>query len=288
MTRCHRLDIVGRDRIFQPHRFHVFEGVGQVDDIAHIVAPVGFDGEVDIRPELFANRFHCCHDAADVFGGEVAGVRVVTGLRVAGIGTGRNAVALELEGRPAPLLGARRGHVILPGLHVFHMRCGLRHGAVEANLIAEAAAQQIADGRLENSARQIPKRDLDAAGGRHRHPGDGARAGAAHQHFGVELVDIQRIFADDVLFELIEHQIFHAGSPVGLADSVKAGLIGLDFDQIPVPCAAHDHALHVGDLHLVFLCGGGFPVRAGKEESRQRPENPGDSNLCLALHELYR
>src|SRR5437867_7604869 len=64
---------------------------GQLDDIAHVIAPVALDGEVDIGTELFAHDLHAFHDPANVFGGEVAGVRIVAGLAESGIGFGRHA-----------------------------------------------------------------------------------------------------------------------------------------------------------------------------------------------------
>jgi hypothetical protein len=122
--------------------------------------------------------------------------------------------------------------------------------AVETHLIAETAAQEIAHRGFENAPAEIPQSDFDAAGGGDRDARDGARPGALHQHLGVKLIDVERIFAHDNGGQFVEDQVFHAPTPVSFTDAVKAG-IGLDLDEIPVPCAADDHAFNAGDLHLL-------------------------------------
>ena len=65
----------------------------------------------------------------------------------------------------------------------------------------------------------------------------------------VQLIDVQRILTDHERFQLSQDEILDPRAPVGFADTGDAG-VGLDFDQIPIPRAAHDHAFDVGDLNL--------------------------------------
>src|SRR5207244_6308691 len=55
-----------------------------------------------------------------------------------------------------------------------------------------------------------------------------------------------------------------SGAPVGLAEAVEAG-IGFDLHQVPVPGAADDHALDVGDFDFLAQGGGGAGERGGEE-----------------------
>ena len=70
--------------------------------------------------------------------------------------------------------------------------------AIEADGVAELAAEQLIDRHAEHLAGQIPQGDLDAG-----HSGDG-RAGhraveeAGAAHLLEEHVDVERVFADDV------------------------------------------------------------------------------------------
>jgi hypothetical protein len=99
----------------------------------------------------------------------------MAGLRKIRIGSGRNAIALELERGPAGFLRPCLFHLVLPRLGIFRP-LHRRHGAIEPHAVAEPAAQQVAHRRLENPSRQVPQRDLDAAGRRDRDAGQRARA----------------------------------------------------------------------------------------------------------------
>ena len=54
----HGFGIFGRDRIFQPHGLDVLERLGQLDDVARVIAPVALDGEVDVGTEFLAHGVH--------------------------------------------------------------------------------------------------------------------------------------------------------------------------------------------------------------------------------------
>ena len=216
----HHFGIARRHRILQPHRLDGRDHLGHVDRVAHVVFPVRFDPEVDVGPELFAHDLHGAADAAEIFQREAARVAIVSGLLVVGIGARRDAVTLEFEGGPAELLGLGLAHLFAPRLRIFRL-VDRRHRPIEADAIAEAAAEQVAGGRVEQAPGEIPQRDLDAARGGHGDAGDRARAGALHQHLRIELVDVERVFADDDGLEFVEDEVFHAPSPVGFADAVR-------------------------------------------------------------------
>ena len=63
---------------------------------------------------------------------------------------------------------------------------------------------------------------------------------------------------------LFTRNVLDAATPVGFADAGDAR-VGLDFDEVPVPGAAHDHALHVGDFHLAADLGGEAGEGSGGE-----------------------
>src|SRR5205085_1916635 len=101
-----------------------------------------------------------------------------------------NGVALKFERSPAPTLGARILHQVAPGLRVLRPYLGNLIRAIEAHPVAESPAEQIASGRIEDSACQVPESDLNSTGGRDRCTANRTRAGTLHQHLGVEFVDV--------------------------------------------------------------------------------------------------
>ena len=250
----HGVDVAGGNRVFKPHGIDRFDGLGHFDGVADIVLPVGFDAEVGIGAEFGTDGFHGLGDAAEILEGEAAGVAIVAGFLVIGIGFGRDAIALKLVGGPTELFGLCLLDEGFPGAHIFDVGRGLS-GAVEADFIAEPAAKEIAAGSLQDTAGEIPEGDFDAAGGGDGNAALSARAGGEHEHLVVELVDVERVLADDVLFEEAEDNVLHARAPVGFADAGDAG-VGFDLDVVPIPGAPDDHALDVGDFDLALVGGG--------------------------------
>ena len=98
----------------------------------------------------------------------------MAGLSVLAVEGGGDAVALKFEGAPTPTLGAGVLDEIAPRGGIGDIAFGELQGAIEADLVAEAAAEQIADRRLEEPAGQIPKGDLDAGRSIDGDPADGA------------------------------------------------------------------------------------------------------------------
>ncbi len=218
--------------------------------------------------ELFAHNVHAHYDAANIFRGQIARVGIVTRLAELGIGLGWYAIALELERSPAEFLRPCFSDLRPPGLRILDALADLQR-AVETDAVAEPAAQQIADRRLEHAAHQVPESDLDAAGGGNGDAADGSRAGAAHQNLGVEFVHIQRILAQQQRLHLSEDEVFHTRTPVGFADAAETG-IGFDLDQIPVPGAADDHALDVGDFDFLVKSRGQALIGGRKQRGAQK------------------
>jgi hypothetical protein len=46
--------------------------VAELNHVARVVAPMSFDGEIDVGSEFFANGFHSADDPPDVLRGQVA------------------------------------------------------------------------------------------------------------------------------------------------------------------------------------------------------------------------
>src|SRR5262249_17932644 len=111
-------------------------------------------------------------------------------------------------------------------------------------------------------------------------------ARAEHQHLRVEFVDVERILAHDVLLQLVQHEILHTRPPIRFAESVNAR-VGFDFDEVPVPGAAHDHALDVRDLDLALEAGGfemqrqRAPHSAARGLKKSSPVHKKSRNHCI-------
>ncbi len=192
------------------------------------------------------------HDAAVVLVGEVAGVGVVAGLlEVPGRRCGGMPSPWNLKAVQPHFSALASGHLVAPDGGVFDVAgrdlqwCD-RSGRGRGNGRPAGCRRGFRGcGRRDPRARSRCRwRPLTVT------PRDGAGAGALHQHLGIELVDVERILADDDALHFVEDQVLDAPAPVGLADAVEPG-IGFDLDQIPVPGAADDHALDVRDFDLV-------------------------------------
>ena len=246
----HRLDIFRRRGVFQPHGIGVLDGIGQLDHVIDRIFPMALGGEIGVA-QRGAHPLHPVDPAADVQIGELVGIGIVPRLGIGGIGGARHAVALHLEGGKAVrVVGLGLRHLLAPALGILGMVLGRLQGAIETHLVAKASAQQVAHRRLQQPPRQVPQRDLNAGCGMHGQPAGGAIAAVEEQQLGIKLDHIERVFADQLLLEAVEGDVLHPGTPIAFADAMHAG-VGLDLDQVPVPGAADDHHLDVGDLDLL-------------------------------------
>ena len=277
-----RFGIFRRRRVFDEHRIGMFDGVAQLDHIVDRILPVALHREVGIAQGL-PDALHAVGDAADVQVGELVGVAVMARLGEGRVGAGRNAVALHLEhGEAVGVVGLGFRHLVAPGLRLFGAFVRPLQGAIESHLVAESPAQKIADRGLQQAARQIPQRDFNARRGMHGQATGGAIAAIEEQQLGVELDHVQRVFADQLLAEAVQGDVLHAWTPIALADAEHPG-IGFDLDQIPVPGAANDHHLDVGDLDLL-----GEILRLGLIGQREAGRGAhGQQFAAIQSHEMF-
>ena len=78
--------------------------------------------------------------------------------------------------------------------------------AVEADAVAELAAEQLVDRHAERLAREVPEGDLDAGHRRDRRAGHRAVEEAGAAHLLEEHIHVERVLADDVLLEGVDHR----------------------------------------------------------------------------------
>ncbi len=118
----------------------------------------------------------------------------------------------------------------------------------------------------KDASGEIPECDFDAARGGDGDSADCADTAAHEEHLVIQLIDVERILADDERLQLRQDEVLNSGSPVGFANSGDAS-VGLDLDEVPVPRSAHDHALDVGDLDLLAERLGERTVRLSEQAS---------------------
>jgi len=172
----HGVVVLGRQWIFEPHGIGMLERVEALDGVVELILPVALDGEVFVGAEFVADGVHLLDDIADVVVGQAKGVEIVAGLRAGRVVVDGDAVALELPGGEAVfVVGLHLGGLIAPR-RSFGWTGRSLQGAVEADSIAEASAEKVADGRLEDAAGEIPERAFDATGGGNGDSADGSGA----------------------------------------------------------------------------------------------------------------
>src|SRR2546430_8367223 len=123
-------------------------------------------------------------------------------------------------------------------------------GAIETDAVAKAPSEEIADWGLKDASGEVPKRDFNSTCGGGGHATHRASATAHQEHLMVQLIDVQRIFADDERLQLGQDEVLDPRAPVGFANCGDAG-VSLDLDEVPGPRSTHDHALDFGDLDLL-------------------------------------
>ena len=101
---------------------------------------------------------------------------------------------------------------------------------VDADAIAEAAAEEVVDRGVQRSADEIPERDLDAADRGDRGPRQGALAGEAADHDLVEIADVVRVLADDRPRRRLVHELGEPRRPVRFTETGNT-LVRLHFHK---------------------------------------------------------
>src|SRR4051812_2004296 len=195
---------------------HVFECLSQLHRVSNIVMPVKINAELSLRTKFFPNNLHVLHNVIDIGAFQVAKVTIMTRLLVRWIEHARDRVALKLESSPPPTFSSSVSHQFAPGLRVARSLFGNLSRAIESHPIPKFAAKQIASWRVQDAPSQIPECDLDSTCGGDGGPADRARSCALHEHLGIELVDVERIFPYNDASHLVHDEILHAPSPIGL------------------------------------------------------------------------
>jgi len=122
--------------------------------------------------------------------------------------------------------------------------------AIDADRVSELAAEELPHRHAPRLAREIPKRDFDAA-----HATRLARVAAKLLDAAEDLFDIAGVFAEDTAFE--HGRIGAAGGVAHLAVADQT-LVGVDLDQGTTLRRAVDIGeAHIGDLQSgwIDLCG---------------------------------
>jgi len=132
------------------------------------------------------------------------------------------------------------------------------HSRQDAHASAILAAEQFGDGLTEQFSSEIPESGFDAAYGGYGDSAGCARAAGENGHFGKQGIDIERVGAEDRVFEITKHDVLDAESPVGFSVAADAG-IGIDAHVGIAAWTADDHGLEIGNLDLLLerLRGGG-------------------------------
>jgi hypothetical protein len=199
---------------------------------------------------------------------EFLGGKEAVGGVLGGVVLGAGAGEAELVAGEAGGVGLDFGGPLAAGGLVEHVAGG--GVVVDADLVAEAAAEEGGGGNAEDLAGEVPECHFDAAGGTHEVVGRAVGAGAAERGAAgaeacVDGVDLQRVLADKPGLEgedlLLDPD---AGAAVGFADAVDT-VIGGDFDEGIGAPSLHHHDLDVADFDLADLCGGGG--KAGEKKA---------------------
>ena len=113
--------------------------------------------------------------------------------------------------------------------------------AVDADFVAELAAQHLVNGHAEGLAGQIPERHLDAA-----HPAALAGVPAKLLDAAEELVDVAGIFTQEQAFQ---HQGIGLGGGITHLAITYQALVGIQLHQ----GAVHRRAGDIGEAHIGYL-----------------------------------
>ena len=142
-------------------------------------------------------------------------------------------------GDPVDVDGAGKGDLdarVAPR-EQFARALGRLRVTVDADMVAEAAAEQVPDRLAERLALDVPEGHLDPG---HRAAADGPEHAVAHrgdEHPVPEPVDVARLLADEDRAEVLDRRLDHA-RPAGAFADARDALVGLDLDEQPVPRAA--------------------------------------------------
>ena len=221
---AHGVDVLGRHRLLEPHQLQGLEVLREADGAVLVEPRVQVGGDVDLGPRRLDHHLGEAHHAVvlPAVGGHVEGVLdVVLGL-AAGVAVGAD-VEVDLERGEAGLQ-----HLVdhLPDLAHVHAGRDLAV-AIDADVVAEPAAQELVDRRLQRLALQIPERDLDAGERGDQRAGEAALEDEAAPDVLEDGVDGEGVAAGEARRQLLDDGDRLIAAMHAFADTGDAG-IGLD------------------------------------------------------------
>ena len=178
-----------------------------------------------------------------------------------------------LEGRIAlcnDLMGARQQRLgvqcLVDGPHVAQAEMG-----VDADLVANLAAEQAPHGHAERLAEDVPERHLDAGDGAHPDHAEAPEAVLLQHPHG--LFDVARVASDQKRREILDGPDHGLGFPLQrrLAPADEVGTVGLDTHEDPVAhLGVHNARRQAGDLQRMVLHPGAYGPERRKGAALKR------------------
>jgi len=147
------VDVFWRDRLFEPEDAEGFDFDGDALAGGGVVTAVYVNGEVDARADGIADEGHLFHHAVDfaVRGGPVDPVEAC---RIGGL--------IDVDRERG---GAHLFDLFQAGRRFRVVRMVVGRVAIDADSVADLAAEQLVDGQAEGLAGEVPERDFDGAEG---------------------------------------------------------------------------------------------------------------------------
>jgi site-specific DNA recombinase len=224
-----RVEVLGRGRLLVPEDVVLLDRLGDADRMHRGEPAMHLDQELDLRADSLANGSH-------TLDGRILDVALDD--RVPGTGE-----RVELDrGDPAvdqPLAAL--------GQRALAIRVG-----VDADPVAAGAAEQVVDRLLGDLSNDVPHRQLEP-----RERAVEVESTALDRHVAphrlCELLDVERIAADDVGPEVLDHpleRLLASGQRVCLAPAMESGVrFELDEEGNLAPRGLDQPGLDGGDLH---------------------------------------
>ena len=249
LDRGHGVDVFRRHRLLQPEQAELLEVPGKPDGAVHVEAGVHVGRDVDARARRGRHHLDQADHAVvlELAGGRVERVLVEAGDLAAGM-----AVGVDIE------VDLQRGEaafedVIDDPLDLVEVHAGLDLAiGIDADLVAELAAEEFVDRDLQRLPLEVEERDLDAGQRGDQRAGKAALEHQAAARLFEDRVDRERIAADQA-----GRQILDDGDRLVAAMNAfaQAGHTGVGFHPDPKVHAMPRgrRRLHCRDLHRLAL-----------------------------------
>ena len=241
----------GVEGVFDPEGIHGFDRLADLDGAGGVELSVAVNSDVDVIADGLAGVVVAGADGADLLGGE--GVGELTGVDA------EDLMDVVLVDGEAFGTGVDAGCPVLAGGLVEHVE--VFAVGVHGNGLAEAAAEELPGGAVEDLAGEVPEGYVDATGG-----GDVADV-VVHEVGHVLEVDLdgEGVLADEEWLEGLDAGAGDGSGGSGFAEAEEAG-VGVDADEAVAGHVVEAHGLDAGDLDLTGE-GLGQQLEAGEEEA---------------------